>query len=131
MEGLILKLLKNRALTKIFGSEGQEVRGGSSRLVKEWLRDLYSSLDGIRCVREGIGWAWLVAFTRSKRDAYSVLVRKPEEKRSPGKLRRKLKCKIKIQHVFFGVDCIHVAQDRDIIRAFVSTVMNNLFNKRW
>jgi hypothetical protein len=34
MEGLILRVLKNMALTKIFGSEGQEVRGGSSRLVK-------------------------------------------------------------------------------------------------
>jgi hypothetical protein len=57
---------------------------------------LYSSSDGIRCIREGIGWAWLVVFTRSMRGAYSVLVRKP------GKLRRKLKCKIKIHHVFLA-----------------------------
>jgi hypothetical protein len=61
------------------------------------------------------------------RDAYNILVGKPEGRRPLGRLRRRWEDNIKmdIGGIGFGdVDWIHLDQDRDRWRALVNTVMS-------
>jgi hypothetical protein len=63
-------------------------------------------------------------------NAYKVLVGNPEGKRPLGGPRRRWEDNIKIdlrEVGFRGVDCIHLASDRDRWRAVVNTVMNLRF----
>jgi predicted small integral membrane protein len=62
-----------------------------------------------------------------KRNAYRLLVEKPEGKRSLGRLRRRRVDNIKMDLLemgWGGVDWIGLAQDRDKWRALVNAVMN-------
>jgi hypothetical protein len=62
-----------------------------------------------------------------KRNAYRILVGKPEGKRPLGRPRRKWVDHIKIDPRYIGLydmDWIDLAQDRDQWRALVNTVMN-------
>jgi hypothetical protein len=62
-----------------------------------------------------------------RRDAYRVLVGRPEGRRPLGRPRRRWKDNIKmdLQEVGWrGMDWIDMAQDRDRWRALVSVVMN-------
>jgi hypothetical protein len=62
-----------------------------------------------------------------KRNAYSILVGKPEGKRPLGRPRRRWVDSIKMnlrEIGWDGMDWIDLAQDRDQWRARVSTVMN-------
>jgi hypothetical protein len=61
------------------------------------------------------------------RTAYSILAGKPEGKRPFGRRKSRWKDNIKMDLREIGredVDWIHLAQDRDQLRAFVYTVMN-------
>jgi hypothetical protein len=58
----------------------------------------------------------------AKRNAYRILVGKPEGKRPLGRSRRRWVDNIKID--LREIDCIDLAQDRDQWRAIVNTVMN-------
>jgi hypothetical protein len=60
------------------------------------------------------------------RNAYEVLVGKPEEKRLLGRPRRRRKdIGIDLRETGWeGVDWIHLPHDRDRLRAVVKTVMN-------
>jgi hypothetical protein len=61
------------------------------------------------------------------RGAYSILVGRPEGRRPLGRLWRRWEDNIKmdLREIGFGdVDWINLAQDRDTLRAVVSTVMN-------
>jgi hypothetical protein len=62
-----------------------------------------------------------------KRNAYRILVGKPEGKRSLGRPRRKWVDNIKMdlrETGWDGMDVIDLAQDRDYWRALVNTAMN-------
>jgi hypothetical protein len=62
----------------------------------------------------------------AKRNAYRILVGKPEGKRPLGRLRRTWVGNIKMdlrEIGWDGVDWIHMAQDRDQWRALVNTVL--------
>jgi hypothetical protein len=64
---------------------------------------------------------------REKRNAYRILVGKPEGKRPLGRPRRKWEDNIKMylrEIGWGGMDWIDLAQDRDQWRALVNTVMN-------
>jgi hypothetical protein len=64
---------------------------------------------------------------REKRDAYGILVGKPEGKRPLGRPRRRWEDNIKMdlrEIRWDGVDWIGLAQDRVQWRAIVNTVMN-------
>jgi hypothetical protein len=62
-----------------------------------------------------------------KRNAYRILVGKPEEKRPLGRPRRRWEDNIRMdlrEIGWGGMDWIDLAQDRDKLRALVNTVMN-------
>jgi hypothetical protein len=72
-------------------------------------------------------WAGNVARIGEKRNAYRILVGKPEGKRSLGRRRRKWEDNIKMdlrEIGWVGMDWIDLAQDRDQWRALVNMVMN-------
>jgi hypothetical protein len=72
-------------------------------------------------------WAGHVARMGEKRNAYRILVGKPEGKRPLGRPRRRWMDNIKMdlrEAGWDGMDWINLAQDRDRWRALVNAVMN-------
>jgi hypothetical protein len=83
----------------------------------EELLNLCSSQNIIRMNKTRMmRWAGHVALMRGKRNAYMVLVRNPEGKRSLRRLRHRWEDNIKMDLIeigWGGMDWIHLAQDRD------------------
>jgi hypothetical protein len=76
-------------LRKIFGPKRDEVTGEWRKLHNEELRDLYSSKSIIRIIKlRRMRWAGHVARMGEKRNAYRLLVGKPDGKRPLGRSRR-------------------------------------------
>jgi hypothetical protein len=74
-------VFENRVL-RILGLKRDEVTGGWRKLHNEELRDLYSSPCIIRIMKSRrMKWAGHVARRLEKKDAYRLLVGKPEGKR--------------------------------------------------
>jgi hypothetical protein len=72
-------------------------------------------------------WTRYVAQMEKKRNAYGILVRKPEGKKSLGRQRRRWEDNIRMdprEVVCGGVDWIYLAQNKDQWRALVNTMMN-------
>jgi hypothetical protein len=71
-----------RVLKRIFGPKRDEVMGGWRNLHNEDLRDLYSLPSIIRMIKSRrMRWTGHVARMREKRNAYRLLVGKPEGRR--------------------------------------------------
>jgi hypothetical protein len=82
---LRLRGFDNRVLRRIFEFKSIEVTGGWRKLYNEELCNLYSSSD-IRVIKLGrIKWVGQVVCTGKTRNAYKMLVRKPEGKRPLGR----------------------------------------------
>jgi hypothetical protein len=122
-----LKVFENRVLRRIFGPKRDEVTGEWRKLRKE-LRGLYSSPSIIRMVKlRKMRWAGHVARMGEKRNAYRLLVGKPEVKSPLGRPRRRWVNNIRMDlgEVGWGdVDWIGLAQDRNMWRALVNLVLN-------
>jgi hypothetical protein len=72
-------VIENRVLIKILGPKKDEILGGWRKLHNEELRDLYSSLSIIRVIKlRRMRWSGHVARMRETRNAYRLLVGKPE-----------------------------------------------------
>jgi hypothetical protein len=81
----------------------------------------------LRMIKSRISWAGHVARIGAKRNAYRILVGKPEGKRTLGIPRGTWvdNIKIDIRKIGWGgMDWIDLVQDRDQWRALVNTVMN-------
>jgi hypothetical protein len=80
-----LRVFKNRVLRKIFGPERGEVAGEWRRRHKGEVYDLYSSPNIIWVIKSRrIRWVGHVAHVGERRDAYRILVGKPEGRRPLG-----------------------------------------------
>jgi hypothetical protein len=76
---------------RIFVPKRDEVTGGWRKLHNEELHNLYSSLSTIRMTKSRrIRWVGHLARMGEKRNAYRLLMGKPEGKRPLGRPRRKL-----------------------------------------
>jgi hypothetical protein len=76
-----LRVLENRVLRRIFRPKRDEVIGGWRKLHKEELHNLYSLQSIIRIMKsKRMRWEGHVA-RMERRNAYTILVGKPEGKR--------------------------------------------------
>jgi hypothetical protein len=76
------EVLENRLLRRIFGPKRDEVTGGWRKLHNEDLHNLYPLASIIIMIKsKRMRWAGNVARMGEKRNAYSILVGKPEGKR--------------------------------------------------
>jgi hypothetical protein len=99
-------VFENGVLTRIFGPKRDEVTGRWRKLHNEELHNLYSSSSIIRMIKSrGMRWERHVARIGAKRNAYRILVRKPEGKRPLGRLRRSWVNNIKKDRTgWYGLD---------------------------
>jgi hypothetical protein len=118
----------NKVLRRIFRPKRDEVTGEWRKLYNEEPRDLYSSPSIIRIIKlRSMRWAGHVARMGKKRNAYRLLVGKPEGKRPLGRPRCRWVDNIRmdLREVGCGdVDWIGLAKDRNRWRALVNSVLN-------
>jgi hypothetical protein len=85
-----LRVFENRVLRRIFGPKRDEVTGEWRKLHNEELRDLYSSPSIIKMIKSRrMRWAGHLARMGEKRNAYRLLVGKPEGRRPLRRSRRR------------------------------------------
>jgi hypothetical protein len=122
------RVFENRVLKRIFGPKRYEVTGEWRKLHNKELHDLYSSPSIIRIIKSRrMKWEGYVARKGEKRNAYRLLVKKPEGKRPLGRPRRRWVANIRMDlgEVGWGdVDWIGLDKDRNRWRAVVNSVLN-------
>jgi hypothetical protein len=76
-----VRVSENRVLRRIFGPKRDELTGGWRKLHNEELHNLYSSPSIIRMIKpRRMRWAGHAARMGERRNAYRILVGKPEGK---------------------------------------------------
>jgi hypothetical protein len=115
-------VFEKRVLRRTFGPKRDEGTGGWRKLHNEELHNLYSSrIMKSRRMR----WVGHVARMGEKRNAYGILVGKPEGKRPRPRRRWMNNIKMDLREIGWdGVDLMDMAQNRDQWRALVNMVLN-------
>jgi hypothetical protein len=123
-----LEVFEKRVLRRILGSKSDEVTGEWRKLHNEELHDLYSSPSIIRIIKaRRMRWVGHAARMGEKRNAYRLVVGKPEGSRPLGRPRRRWLDNIRMDLVEMGwgdVAWIGLAQDRDRWRVLVNSVLH-------
>jgi hypothetical protein len=100
-----LRVFENKVLRRIFGPKRDEMTGELRKPHNEELRDLYSSPSIIRIIKSRrMMWAGHAAQMGEKINAYRLLVRNPEGKKSLGRPRRRRADTIRMDLVEVGWD---------------------------
>jgi hypothetical protein len=101
---------------------------GWRKLYNEELHNLYCSPSVIRIIKSRrMRWTGHVARMGERKNAFRILVGKPEGNRLLGRPRRRWEVNIRMdlkEIGWGGMDWIDLAQDGDQWRALVNTVMN-------
>jgi hypothetical protein len=96
-------VFENKVLRRTFGLKRDEVTGEWRKLHNEELHDLYSSTSIIRIIKASrMRWAVHVARMGEKRNAYRLLVGRPEGRRPLGRPRRRWLDNIRMDIVEVG-----------------------------
>ena len=123
-----LRVFENKVFRKIFGAKKDEITEQWRKLHNAELHALYSSPNTIRSLKSRrLRWAGHVARMEQSRNAYRVLVRKPEGKRPLERPRRRWEDNSKMDLREVGCnpgEWIDLAEDRDQEPAYVRAVMN-------
>jgi hypothetical protein len=123
-----LRVFENRVLRRIFGPKRNEVTGEWRKLHNKELHDLYSSPSIIRINKSRrMRWVGHVERMGEKRNAYRLLVGKPEGKRPLERPRHRWVDNIRMDlgEVGWGdVDWIGLAKNSNRWRAVVNSVLN-------
>jgi hypothetical protein len=110
----MLRVFHNRVFTRTFGPQRVEVVGCWRRLHNEELHNLYASPNVIRVIKlRRIRAAQNAARVGEMRNAYKILVGKPDGTRPRKRPRRGWKDNIRMdltERAWKDVDWIHVAQ---------------------
>jgi hypothetical protein len=101
-----------------------EVTGGWRKFHNEELHNLYRSPVIIRMIKSRrMRWVGHVVWMGEMRNAYNILVGKPEGKRLFIRPRHRYRMDLK-EIGCENMDWIHLAQDRDHLMVLVNMVMN-------
>jgi hypothetical protein len=131
MEEHKLRVLENRVLRRIFGPKRDEMTGcWRNCIMRSFVTCPFFLPSIIRMIKSRMMiWAEHVAQMRERRNAYSILVGKPEGKKPLGRSRRRwVDNNGSLERWdgmdWIGLDWIDFAEDREQWRALVNTVVN-------
>jgi hypothetical protein len=121
-------VFENRVMRRILVPKRDVVIGDWKKLHNEELHNLYSSPNIIRKIKSRrMRLAEHVARMWNKRNAYVILMGKPEGKRPLGRSRRRWEDNIKMnlrEIAWCGGEWINLAQDKGLWRALMKAVKN-------